>query len=123
MNEQLCLSVIKVKYDTLTGKEKMVADFILSNYEKVISMPIAELAEEAGVIKSVVVRCCKSLGFSGYSELKISLATELARNKEFNYVPYIDAEDNSGDILDKIFSANIKTLHDTAARIDREHCQ
>ena len=123
MNEQLCLSVIKVKYDTLTGKEKKVADFILSNYEKVISMPIAELAEKAGVVKSVVVRCCKSLGFSGYSELKISLAAELARNKEFNYVPYIDVEDNSGDILDKIFSANIKTLHDTAARIDRKHLE
>ena len=123
MNEQLCLSVIKVKYDTLTGKEKKVADFIRSNYETVISMPIAELAEKAGVVKSVVVRCSKSLGFGGYSELKISLAAELARNKEFNYVPYIDVEDNSGDILDKIFSANIKTLHDTAARIDREHLE
>lgn len=114
-----CLSLIKSKYDTLTQKEKKAADYILENAEKVVNMSISELAHNAGVVQSLIVRLCQSLGFSGYSKFKLSLSGELARNKEFNYVPYISPRDNSSDILDKIFSANIKTLHDTATGLDR----
>lgn len=120
MKDRPCLSTIKIEYNKLTAKEKLVADYILKNYERVVSMPVGELADTAGVVKSVIIRCCKSLGFDGYSELKLSLSRELARNESFNYVPYISREDNSSNILDKIFSANIKTLHDTAEGIDRK---
>lgn len=120
MSEKLCLSSIKSKYNFLTRKEKQVADFILNNFDKVAGMSISDLATSSNVVKSVVVRCCKSLGFNGYSEFKIALATELAKNKKFNYVPYIASNDSSSDILDKIFSANIKTLHDTSEKINRK---
>ncbi|MBQ7794700.1 MAG: MurR/RpiR family transcriptional regulator [Clostridia bacterium] len=119
MNHKNCLSAIKTEYKNLTAKEKKVADYILKNYEAVVSMPVAELAEKAGVVKSLIIRCCQTLGFSGYTELKLSLSRELARNEQFNYTPYINPEDDSSDIMDKIFSANIKTLHDTAKGIDR----
>lgn len=121
MSNRLCLSAIKTEYSNLTGREKKVADYILKNSERVASMSITELAKNAEVVKSVVIRCCKALGFGGYTELKISLAKELARNEKFNYIPYIDNTDNPSDILDKIFSANIKTLHDTANGIDRDN--
>lgn len=120
MNNRLCLSRIKTEYNKLTPKEKKVSDFILDNCESVINMSVSELAEKAGVVKSVVIRCCKSLGFEGYSELKLSLSRELARNEQFNYNPYINKEDSCFNILDKIFSANIKTLHDTMQGIDRD---
>ena len=84
MSTRSCLSTIKIEYDNLTAKEKKVADYILKNYESVISMTIAELAEKAGVVKSVIIRCCQSLGLSGYSQLKLLLSKELARNEEFN---------------------------------------
>lgn len=119
VEKRLCLSAIKLKYAELTNKEKLVADYIQKNSEKVNSMSVSELAKEAGVVKSVVIRCCKSLGFKGYSELKLSLTTELERNRQFNYTPYIDAGDTEKDILDKIFSANIKTLYDTMKNIDK----
>lgn len=120
MSQKLCLAAVKQKYETLTGKEKKVAEFILENFESAVGMSISELADAAGVVKSVVVRFCKSVGFTGYSEFKVALAAELAKNKDFNFVPYINPDDNSGNVLDKIFSANIKTLHDTMAHIDRE---
>lgn len=120
MNKRLCLSTIKTEYNNLTAKEKTVADYILKNYEKVVTMTTAELADAAGVVKSVIVRCCQSLGFSGYAQLKLSLSRELARNEQFNYIPYIDAKDKPTDIMDKIFSANIKTLHDTIENLDKK---
>ncbi len=123
MEKRMCLSAIKVGYERLTGKEKQVASYILEHCDMVASMPIGELAEKAGVVKSVVTRFCQSLGFSGYTELKLSLSRELARNEQFNYSPYIHASDAPDAILDKIFSANIKTLHDTASGLNRKALQ
>lgn len=115
-----CLATIKTEYHKLTNMEKKLADYILKNYENVVLMSVGELAEKAGVVKSLVIRFCKSLGFEGYAQLKLSLNRELVRNEQFNYTPYITGDDNTSDILDKIFSANIKTLHDTSAGIDRK---
>lgn len=123
MNIKMCLLTIKNKYTSLTAAERVVADYILQNSNAVIHMPIHTFAEQAGVAKSAIIRCCKSLGFEGYSDLKIALAMEVSKNKKLNYAPYIERTDNAGTILDKIFSANVKTLHDTAERINRDILQ
>ena len=120
MNQKKCLLTIKNRYAELTSTEQAVADYILQNGQDVIHMPIASFAENAGVVKSAVIRCCKSLGFEGYSDLKIALAMELSQNRKLNYNPYIDTDDDAGAILDKVFSSNVKTLHDTAEKIDRK---
>lgn len=119
MYDKKALIAIKSGYDHLTKAEKKVADYILKNLNTVVSKSASDIANDAGVAKSAVVRCCKSLGFEGFSELKLSLAVELSKNKQLNFVPYIAPEDEESDILDKIFSANVKTLHDTADKIDR----
>ena len=115
----MCLLTIKNQYESLTTAERLVADFILQNSKEVIHMPIDTFSRQANVAKSAIIRCCKSLGFTGYSELKITLAMELSGNQKLNYIPYIHRDDQPGDILDKIFSANVKTLHDTAQKINR----
>lgn len=118
MKKRSCLTSIKQKYDSLTPVEKRIADYILAESQNVISMPVAEFAENAGVVKSAIIRCCKTLGFEGYSELKISLAMELSKNKQLGFVPYIDENDSVHGIVEKVFSANVKTLHDTAEEIN-----
>ncbi len=120
MQKQMCIATIKSEYNRLTVKERQVADYILANIESIVTMSIGELSQRADVVKSVVIRFCQALGFSGYSEFKLLLAKELARNEQFNFSPYITSNDKNSDILDKIFAANIKTLHDTAIGIDRK---
>jgi len=119
MEQVLCLQAIRNRYNTLTAAERKIADYILQHADSVIHMSIGELANQATAAKSAVIRCCKSLGFDGYTQLKINLAAELSKNKQLNYAPYIYPDDSTGTILDKVFSANVKALHDTAARIDR----
>lgn len=119
MSQLSCLNAIKNHYTALTATEKKVADYIQKNSDRVITMSVAEFAENASVANSAIIRCCKSLGFEGYAELKMSLAMELSKNKQLNYTPYIYPSDDAATILDKIFSANVKTLHDTAEKLDR----
>jgi len=120
MGKKDCLISIKNNYSKMTAAEKKIADFILKNSETVVRMSTAELANEAQTAKSAVIRFCKTIGFEGYSELKIVLSGELSKNKQLNFSPYIYPDDNVENILDKIFSANVKTLHDTAEKIDRQ---
>jgi len=123
MSKTFCLLTIKNQYHTLTAAEQTIADYILQNSQDVIHMPIDTLARNAGVAKSAIIRCCKSLGFDGYSDLKIALAMELSQHKKLNYNPYIDPQDDASTILDKVFSANVKTLHDTSEKLNRDVLQ
>lgn len=123
MSKTFCLLTIKNQYHTLTAAEQTIADYILQNSKDVIHMPIDALARNAGVAKSAIIRCCKSLGFDGYSDLKIALAMELSQHKKLNYNPYIDPQDDASTILDKVFSANVKTLHDTSEKLNRDVLQ
>ncbi len=120
MHNKSCLATIRKQFPLLTDAEKKVADYILKNSAEIITMPIAELAAASGSVKSAVIRCCKSLGFDGYKDLKIALAMDLSKNKQFNYVPHIAPNDDANTILDKIFAAGAKTLHETAESIDRK---
>lgn len=115
-----CLQLIRAQYETLTGAEKRIADHVLQYSSDVVLMSVGQLADHAQVARSAVIRFSKSLGFSGYAQLKLALAAELAKNKELNYTPYIYPNDSTELIMDKVFSANVKALHDTAAFLDKK---
>lgn len=114
-----CLMTIRHKYNSLTPAEKKIGDYILNNSSIVTQMAISEIATSCGVAKSAVMRFCKTIGFPGYPALKLALSAELAQNSQFNFTPYIDPSDTSVSIFDKIFAANVKTLHSTANHINR----
>lgn len=113
MGERSCLLEIQHRFNSLTAAEKKIAEYIAQNSEKVLMMPIDELARLTGTVKSAVIRCSKSLGFDGYTALKISLAADVTRNHERDYSNTIDCDEKADSIVSKIFLANIKTLQDT----------
>ncbi len=119
MEKNSCLLAIKHIYASLTPVEKKIADYIVANCDRVVDMTISEFAHQADVVPSAVTRCCKSLGFIGFAQMKVSLSAELSKNKQLNFSPYIYQNDSTNEILDKVFSANAKALHDTAERVDR----
>ena len=118
-NKISVFAAISQSLPRLTKAECRIAGFIRDNPGKVVAMPVAELAKASGTAPSAVIRCCRSLGFEGYAELKMALAVELSDDNKAGYTPYIDPDDPSGKVLEKVFAAGEKTLRDTAASIDR----
>lgn len=110
--------VIKNKYASLTAAEKKICDFLMQNYEGVAHLTAETVALGAGVAKSAVVRCSKSLGFAGFSALKDKIARECIKNERLQYCPYISPQDSHREILGKVFAATVKTLNDTAENLD-----
>ncbi|MBR5518418.1 MAG: MurR/RpiR family transcriptional regulator [Clostridia bacterium] len=67
---------IKMLYNEMGKAEKQIADWIMENPGKIISLSIVELAEQCKCGEATIVRFSKRLGLNGYQELKISLASE-----------------------------------------------
>ena len=110
---------IKRHYDGLTAAEKRVADYVLQYPSEAAGLSAAALAKRAGTAPSAVIRFCKSVGFEGFSALKMQLAVELSRQTPASYMSCVEPSDSATAVLDKIFAANVKALQDTVSRMDR----
>ncbi len=112
-----CIKEIEQRYNRLTLNEKKVSDFIAANPDKVVDMTISDLAVSTDVSKATIARLSKSLGFSGYPQLKIALAKDLVGIGN-TYASFITENDDSRTILNKVFNANIRTLENTLKQLD-----
>ncbi|GAB6189085.1 MurR/RpiR family transcriptional regulator [Marinitoga arctica] len=74
----MIINKIKGIYNSLTKREKKVADYIIERAPDVIHYSITELANWAEVSETTVYRVIKKLGFTGYQNFKIALAKELS---------------------------------------------
>lgn len=72
------LETISSDLDTYSRSTRAVAQVILDQPTRVISMSIVELAELAGVSDPTVLRFARKLGFNGYKDFKRSLASDLS---------------------------------------------
>lgn len=61
-------------YQQLTKSEKKVADYIVSNQDKVIHNTMSDLSRLLEVGDATIIRLCKKLGLNGFTDLKISIA-------------------------------------------------
>lgn len=74
------MKIIQMNFTRLSKGHKLIAEYIMSNYDKAAFMTAAKLGEVVGVSESTVVRFALALGFSGYPSLQRALQ-ELIKNK------------------------------------------
>jgi len=118
------LSLIRNKIPTLTRLQKNIAEYIISNPTKVIKMSISQLTQEAGLkSESSVVRFYRALGFSGYHDFKVTLATEIGGSTFYHTYEDIFASDEIESIKQKIFQGTIQTLNENITAISSLNLQ
>ncbi|MDY5912752.1 MAG: MurR/RpiR family transcriptional regulator [Inconstantimicrobium porci] len=74
------MRLIQIKFSRLSKGQKLIAEYILNNYDKAAFMTAAKLGASVGVSESTVVRFAIELGFNGYPTLQKALQ-ELIKNK------------------------------------------
>ena len=74
------IKVIQNNFSKLSKGQKLIAEFIMDNYDKAAFMTAATLGATVGVSESTVVRFANTLGYDGYRELQKELQ-ELIKNK------------------------------------------
>lgn len=116
---QITVRTIQSNYSRLSEKEKLIADYILENPQLIIHATISEIAEKLEIADATVFRFCKRIGFAGFQEMKISLATDLSKPSIAIYDKITD-NDNVHTVATKVFKANVQTLENTLALIKPE---
>ncbi|HGM3218913.1 TPA: MurR/RpiR family transcriptional regulator [Clostridioides difficile] len=113
------ISNIQSQYTRLSKGQKLIAQYILNNYDKVAFMTACKLGETVGVSESTVVRFANALGYSGYPKLQAALQ-ELIKNKLTTVQRVEMAHDYSDDfaILNKVLKSDIDNIRSTLEEID-----
>ena len=73
-----CLIRIRQRYPVLAQSDRKLADYILDNPDAARHLSSQQLAVEAGVSQSSVVKFSQKLGFKGFPALKLAISEALA---------------------------------------------
>ena len=81
MSEANIIGNIRSHYYSFSPSEKKVANYVLSNCEKIQYMSISELAESSEVADATVTRFCRNLNLKGFNIFKLELAACIAEKR------------------------------------------
>ena len=115
------ISHIQSQYTRFSKGQKLIAQYILKNYDKVAFMTACKLGEAVGVSESTVVRFANALGYSGYPKLQDALQ-EVIKNK-LTTVQRVDMGKEFNDdsaILKKIVKSDMDNIKNTLEEIDEK---
>lgn len=94
-----------------------IADFIVEHPHDVVHMSVSEVAERTDASEGSVVGLCKSVGATGFQQLKIVLAQEIVRPVQLIHED-LERTDPVATVMAKIFHSNVQTLQDTQSTLD-----
>ena len=114
-------SHIQSQYTRFSKGQKLIAQYILKNYDKVAFMTACKLGEAVGVSESTVVRFANALGYSGYPKLQDALQ-EVIKNKltTVQRVDMVKEFNDDSAILKKIVKSDMDNIKDTLEGIDEK---
>ena len=104
---------IRSGMELLKPAERNVALYILSHLEDIIRMPIATLAEKAKTSEATIVRMCRALNFSGFKDLKLSIATASTLEIQYNHSFELKKDSTILQMIQTIEMHNIDAIQRT----------
>lgn len=97
------LKYIKQNLESFTDREKLIADYLLTNKKSIIGMSAKEIGIETNTSAPTVVRFSKKVGFNTLNEMKLQLSLDLNLEEDNNEFEYL-----SGDLSVKNIIYGIK---------------
>lgn len=113
------MRLIQLRFSRLSKGQKLIAEYILKNYDKAAFMTAAKLGTSVGVSESTVVRFANELGFTGYPKLQKALQ-ELIKNK-LTTVQRLELSNDyisEGYALKGVLKADIENIRSTLEKIN-----
>jgi DNA-binding MurR/RpiR family transcriptional regulator len=103
----------------LSTSQKVVADYVLANPEKVMLNTLSEIAEICGVSETTVLRFLHKIDFKSYQLFRINLTQELSSNDSVS-TTYEDVKfsDSIETIIEKVVLSTSSAVQDTKELVD-----
>jgi DNA-binding MurR/RpiR family transcriptional regulator len=114
---------IRALMPVLAPAERRVAQRVLDAPGAAAASTITTLALDCGTSEATVVRFCRAVGFSGYRDLRLALATELGRveggaGSARTVSSDIHPGDDLDEVVEKIAFADARAVEETAQQLD-----
>jgi RpiR family transcriptional regulator, carbohydrate utilization regulator len=113
------LGDVEAALPRLSRSERRVAELVLAHPAEVVEHSIMVLARRADVSEPTIVRFCRSVGCSGFQDLKVRLAQSLGAGLHHLNMD-IEPGDGAAEYIGKVFDANISTLISVRNRLDAD---
>ncbi|EEL8234116.1 MurR/RpiR family transcriptional regulator [Salmonella enterica subsp. enterica serovar Newport] len=111
-----CLIRIRQRYPDLAQSDRKLADYLLAQPDTARHLSSQQLAAEASVSQSSVVKFAQKLGFKGFPALKLAISEALASNPNPHSVPVhnqIRGDDPMRLVGEKLIKENVAAMHAT----------
>ena len=114
------LTHIQENMSSFSKGQKLIANFILSSYDKAAFMTACKLGKTVNVSESTVVRFAAELGYDGYPSMQKALQ-EMIRNKLTSIQRIEVSNDRIGDqdIMSMVMQSDIEKIRMTLEETDR----
>ncbi|WP_241681083.1 MurR/RpiR family transcriptional regulator [Pseudactinotalea terrae] len=100
---------------------RKIGRVLLSDPTAPLRMSITELAHRAGTSPATVTRFCRMLGFDGYIQFRVAVATDVGRTPtRVEIGTAFQPSDEPRDVLRTLLSGHVSSLQSTAGGIDLE---
>lgn len=118
------LSLIQHNMSAFSKRQRVIAAYILENYDKAAFMTASRLGKAINVSESTVVRFAAELGYAGYPEMQQALQ-EMIRNKltSLQRIEVTNDRLGSNDILSAVMQSDIEKLRLSMDSVDRASFQ
>ena len=111
------INAIELRRPKLRKSELKVADYILSQPDKVIHLRIVDLAQYASVSEPTVVRFCRAIGCDGFQDFKLLLAQHVAHSPSYEQFS-LNEHDSAREYTIKVFDSAMATLKKVRDSLD-----
>lgn len=112
---------IQNKFSELSKSQKLIAQYIIENYDKAAFMTASKLADKVGVSESTVVRFADALGLDGYPQLRKGLEDIIKlKLTTVQRVELAGEYSDGGSILKKVLEIDINNIRATLENIDHD---
>lgn len=111
---------IKMIFDDLTPKEKIIAEYIEASPEKIVNNNIANLSEELNIAGSTLFKFVKKLGFDGFKDFQLALVCQINENLYSSVHEDVSLNDSPLSIAQKVIRSDIRTLQDTSLLLNEK---
>lgn len=117
------LSTVRQALPRLSSSEARVAEAIIADPTIVVDLTITDLAQRCGTSLSTVARFCQTLGYTGYREFRMEVASALSREAaerdRFGLADSdINPDDSGAEVIAKIAFHEVLAIEQTAQGLD-----
>lgn len=114
------INFLKTNLVGFSKRQRVIANYIIENYDKAAYMTAATLSETVGVSESTVVRFAAEIGFDGYQEMQKRLREiTMTQSTSLKRMEIVKRQLSGSDILTSVLKSDIRMIEKTLSQIEK----